>query len=88
MKLTFDFWGNEPTTMTVDFIHDRATESTQCIIDGKHTGIAYCATHDQFCRAIGRKIAFARVLSHLNFTKEYRRNAWKAYFKAIGKEYK
>ena len=45
---------------------------------GVGTGIAKCSKKDNFCRAIGRKIALARALEQ-HFTRERRRTFWQAY---------
>lgn len=41
-------------------------------------GVTYCHSTDQFCRAIGRKIALQRAIEHL--PREARTQIWKAYF--------
>ena len=87
MKITFKFWGNEDKTVTVDFHHHTAEKVTDCMIDNLFSGRSYCTPQDQFCRATGRKIALARALRNINVNKDMRRQIWKEYFKAIGKNY-
>lgn len=46
-------------------------------------GVAYCSFSDRFCKYTGRKVAFAKLLSTLNLTKEQRRDAWQDFHQAF-----
>jgi hypothetical protein len=40
------------------------------------TGEAYCATDDNFCKSVGRKIAMERALAQCSFTKSEKKLFW------------
>ena len=42
-------------------------------------GIAVCHDNDRFQKAVGRKIAFARLLQFMKINKEERTKIWKLY---------
>ncbi len=70
----------------------KITECTLVIGDLIWTGYAQCHPKDQFTRDKGRKIALAyaikkHMIHHFNFPKPARREIWKVYFEARGKEF-
>jgi hypothetical protein len=46
-----------------------------------HSGEADCAPEDQYCKRVGRKVAFARAIA--TFTKAIRAQLWAAYKETV-----
>jgi len=61
-------------------------DHTRCIIEmGEEdhvisTGVALLHPRDNFCRAIGRKVALTKALANSPFNKEQRGKVWSAYW--------
>lgn len=72
--------------VTIKFNHERmlGQRFTACMIGGavEASGIAMCSRGDNFCRAIGRKVALKRAIK--NLPRPERTKIWQAYFRQIG----
>jgi hypothetical protein len=68
----------------VKFIHDQESRTTYCElhIDGEtYAAHAYCHPTDPFNKAVGRKLAFDRVVYQL--ARDVRTKLWAAYFERM-----
>lgn len=80
----------DTTTYRVTFRHDSAAKSTECLIwhgtegtDLYAVAFAFCHPKDNFARATGRKVAFAKALAMAEVPREQRRQFWQGYWQAL-----
>jgi len=75
-------WNQQEVHISFQYAGHTTTASMQRCAD--HTvlarGHAECGEGDQFCYAIGRKVALKRLLGHPMFNKAFRTEVWRAYW--------